>query len=150
VTTNLNLTILLPVAVLVVATIWGALRRRRGPRPTWDSGGPDMVEPPVERWIQAGEPRAVAALAMARIRERLQELAPETNLAMSNGEVLTVLNEKHPTWPTGDLSDALLSLERASFAPAVASDVMAIVESAENTLRSVEEARTIEQTPVEA
>ena len=57
--------------------------------------------------------------------------------------------KSHPDWPIGDLSDALLSLERANFAPAVASDVMAIVESAEKSLRLVEEARTIEQAPVE-
>ncbi len=149
VTSNLNLAGILPVVVLLAATIWGVLRRRRRPRPTWDSGGSDVVAPPVARWIQAGEPRAVAALAMAHIREKLQVLAPETNLAMSNGEVLVVLNEKYPDWPIGDLSNALLSLERANFAPAVAADVMAVVESAEEALRAIEEIQTLELTPVD-
>lgn len=142
--TSLRFLVLLPLLMVSLSVGWGVWRRMRRPRPGWDPSGADAVEPPVDRWIQVGEHRAVAALAMDRLRQRLHRVVPETTSAMSVSELITELRERHPDWPVTSLRDALSSLERASFAPAVTSDVLGIVHTAEEALRELEHAAELE------
>ena len=118
----------LPLALLVglvtlSAGAWavGRRRRRREPPPSSPprAGGPA----PLARWINAGEARAVAAIASERLRERLAALEPRASRTLASGECIAALEEARPEWPMRSLSELMLSLERARFAPAVASDV---------------------------
>lgn len=124
-------------AVLLL-TLGGAFARRRTQR------GPAREAPkhlpavaPLARWIAAGEPRAVAAVATDRLRNRIAQLAPEADRALSAEECIAVLEARRSDWPIRDLGEALLALERARFAPAISGDVAVLVSQVDRLLESL-------------
>jgi hypothetical protein len=123
---------------LVVLAIggWTAARWRVRAMPPAEDGTGNPPTPPVARWIAAGEGRAVAAIAADRLRERIAELAPEADRALSTEECIAVLEEKHPDWPIRDVSELLRSLERARFAPAAPSDVATLVDRVQQLIEA--------------
>jgi hypothetical protein len=131
---------LLGAAVLVIMAGWGYYRRRSQPRPVWETTGDEYSieqedENPVMRWVVAGEPRAVAALTMHRLREHFAEAVPRAARSLGTEECLRVIAEEQPDWPLRAIGEVVQSLERASFAPAVPSDVMALADEADELLR---------------
>jgi hypothetical protein len=131
---------LLGTAVLVIMAGWGYYRRRSQPRPVWETTGDEYSieqedENPVMRWVVAGEPRAVAALTMHRLREHFAEAVPRAARSLGTEECLRVIAEEQPDWPLRAIGEVVQSLERASFAPAVPSDVMALADEADELLR---------------
>ncbi len=123
--------------VLGATTLWGFARRRTHPRPAAARLEGARLHPPVERWVAAGESRAVAALAAEGVRRRLNAMVPETDTAMSTEELLAVLEAERPEWPLKELSGVVRALERARFAPAVPSDVLELATEAERLVNSV-------------
>jgi hypothetical protein len=130
--------LLFPAIILIVAIVWGVLRRRVGRRPTWEPDLPASSEPVSDGWVSAGEPRAVAALTMTRLRRRLADWVPEATESLSVPECLDVIARERPDWPHRELSEIMKSLERASFAPAVPSDVLMVVDHLEEVLQTIE------------
>ncbi len=135
--------VLLGAAVLMIMVVWGYYRRRPSPRPVWGKAGSTEApvedgENPVLRWVVAGEPRAVAALTMHRLRDRFAELVPGATRSLGTEECLRVVAKQQPDWPIRAITDVVQSLERASFAPAVPSDVMVLSDEADELLRSLE------------
>jgi hypothetical protein len=114
--------------VLLTVGGWTAARRRVRGIPAADTATGTPPSPPVARWIAAGEGRAVAAIAADRLRNRIAQLAPEADRALSTEECIARLEEKRSDWPLRDLSEVLRELERARFAPAAPSDATALVE----------------------
>ncbi|MBI4501348.1 MAG: hypothetical protein HY700_09325 [Gemmatimonadetes bacterium] len=125
--------------VLLAAGGWAVTRRRRRRRRESEAAPAAPAAPPVERWIAAGEARAVAAVVADRLRNRIAELAPEADRALSAEECIGVLERRRPDWPLRDLSDALRALERARFAPAVPGDVAALVRQVGALLQALPE-----------
>lgn len=123
-------------AVLIVVGVWGVYRRRARPRPVWSAGG-GTVAVPVARWVAAGESRAAAALTMDGMRTRIAELVPEANRSLSAEECLQQLEALRPEWPLQELGEVVQALERASFAPAVGGDPLALAERADRIIRSL-------------
>ena len=135
-------TALLVMSVVALTTVWGAVRRRSQPRPAWERVD-DVDDPPVMRWIAAGENRAVATVAMHRVRSRVAQLLPQAGQSLHLQslhleEWLQVIETQRPDWPQRDLGDVMRALERASFAPAIPSDVIALADEAETLLQSLE------------
>jgi hypothetical protein len=130
-------TALLVISVVALTTVWGAVRRRSQPRPAWERVD-DADDPPVMRWIAAGEHRAVATVATHRVRSRVARLLPQAGQSLHIEEWLQVIETQRPDWPQRNLGDVMRALERASFAPAIPSDVIALADEVETLLQLLE------------
>jgi hypothetical protein len=124
-----------PVALLVGAALsasaaWWRVRRRRGPPVGPPPAAEAPADAPLDRWLAAGEARAVAAVAADRLRRAIGRVEPRAHCALSGDEVLAVLREAQPDWPLDDIAATLGALERARYAPAIPADLMGLVEQA--------------------
>ena len=107
------------VALLLAAVLLAPLHWwwwRRGParplRPA-EAGGP--AKPPLERWSDAGESRAVAAAATGRLRAWIARHLAGAHPGLDTEAVLATVASDAPGWPHGELGDLLRSLDEARF-----------------------------------
>lgn len=121
-------------AVLILLVLWGIWRRRRGAEPALPAPDETGGEPPLERWLAAGEGRAVAAVTAEQLRATLEATVPGAHRALGLGDCLAVIEDQRPEWPVRELEEVLRALERARFAPLAPDDAVALRERAE-TLR---------------
>ncbi len=104
------------VAILLLAPLhwWW---RRRGP-PAGAILRRETDEPMselLERWADAGEFRAVAAAATARLRAAIGRVLPAANPALDTEAVLSHVTESRADWPLAEMGDLLRSLDEARF-----------------------------------
>ena len=118
VVTAVPLVILLGAAALLVLPLqwWWRRRGRPLPLPAIAAGGV-AAGAPVERWADAGEARAVLALAAARIRSVIAEAVPEAHEGLDTEACLARVAAARPDWPLDELAAVLRSLDEARFAP---------------------------------
>jgi hypothetical protein len=126
----------LPVVLLGGGTaaalgLWAFLRRRRGPAPGPAEAQAPAPEAPLLRWLAAGERRAVATLAMQRVRLRLEAAVPDATRGLALAECLATIGAARPDWPLRELADVLTALERARFAPLGGDDLTELVDRAD-------------------
>ena len=112
--------ILLAGGLLAALVMW----RRRGPRrasaePALETAG-EIAD---QRWLAAGEPKAVAARATQRLRRALAHAIPDAHEALSTTEVLAAVERARPDAPLRDLRDLLQALDQVAFATAHGVDV---------------------------
>ncbi len=74
-----------------------------------------VTGPPLERWADAGESRAVAAAATARLRGSIAVRVPAAGAGLDTEELLAQVASTRPDWPLGELGDLLRSLDEARF-----------------------------------
>lgn len=129
--------VLLVGAVVALTLGWGVVRRRVRPRPARDWIAADSTDPPVSRWMGAGELRAVASTATDRLRARIAEQVPAAGRYLDTEACVAVLERERPEWPLRELSGVLQALERARFAPAVPGDVVVLVDDAESMIATL-------------
>ena len=105
--------------------------RRRAPRvlpapdpPTTDAAVAD------QRWLRAGEPRAVAARAAAGLRGALARAVPEAHPALSTFEALAVASRALPEAPYRELAALLTALDQVAFAAVHGAAVPQLAEQA--------------------
>jgi hypothetical protein len=120
--------------VLALLAVWAWWRRRRGSTAAWPPAQRRPPELPLMRWLAAGERRAVATLAMQRVRQRLETVVPEATRGLALAECLVVVAAARPGWPMRELTDVLTALERARFAPLAADDLTELVDRADQLL----------------
>lgn len=135
--------ILLVMGVVALTVGWGLVRRRSRLRPVWagvGKGGEDAS--PVSRWIAAGEPRAVATVTTHEVRVRVQQYVPEADPSLDLEDWLHTVEAHRPDWPLRELSEVMQALERASFAPAIPSDVIALTDEAQVIVQTIEESES--------
>jgi len=116
---------LLVALVLAAGALAGLIAwRRRAPRQVPDALalGTD-AEVSDQRWLAAGEPKAVAARAAQRLRHALANAIPEAHEALSTSECLAVVERARPHAPLRDLRDLLQALDQVAFASAHGVDV---------------------------
>jgi hypothetical protein len=113
--------------------------RRRSPRAAVASPrAPPEPEVPDARWLAAGEPKAVAARAIWRLRVALSQAVPAAHPALSTEECLAALERAHsPTARRADLRDLLEQLDRVAFASAPSGDVAALATLARRVAREL-------------
>ena len=118
-------------AVAGLALASGMLLRRRRPRKL-PTARPIAAEPetPDARWLAAGEPKAVAARAAARLRAAVARAVPEAHPALSTAECLAAVAARAPALPLRDLRDVLTALDQVDFATAHGADVGALAQRA--------------------
>ncbi len=66
-------------------------------------------------WADAGEYRAVANVATARLRAALAERVPAAHPGMDTERVLAELAAARPEWPLAELGDLLRELDDIRF-----------------------------------
>ena len=111
--------------VLAIGLLLGLLTWRRR-RPRLVGEGPVLAadaEVPDQRWLAAGEPKAVAARASQRLRSALAQAIPDAHEALSTTECLAALERARPDAPLRDLRDVLHALDQVAFASAHGVDV---------------------------
>jgi hypothetical protein len=138
------------VALLVgsVATallLWGVRRRHVRPVPAVAPVTEDL-QVPLDRWMAAGEGRAVATLVVDRVRRGLIERVPNLPGHLDTEAMLAVLAEARPPWPVRELGECVRALERARFAAAAPADVLEVVDRVEQIQREFD-ARAAETAP---
>jgi hypothetical protein len=117
--------------VLALAGGWGWIRRRVRPIRSAGKAGDAPPAIPLDRWVAAGESRAVAAFAAERLRAAVALAVPEASRALDADQMIAVLERVRADWPLRDLTDVLRTLERARFAPAVPGDVLDVARKAD-------------------
>lgn len=122
-----------PVAVaLAVTGLWLAwrLRPRREVPPVDEPAAPPR-ELPLMRWLAAGERRAVATIAVHRLRATVAAQVPDVARASTAAEWAAAVAAARPGWPVDEIADILRALERARFAPLGADDLAELVDRAD-------------------
>ena len=110
----------LAIGLLAALVAW----RRRGPPPDGERATVATgSEVPDQRWLEAGEPKAVAARAAQRLRSALAQAIPDAHEALSTTECLAVVERARPDAPLRDLRDLLHALDQVAFASAHGVDV---------------------------
>jgi hypothetical protein len=123
----------LAAALLAAGMLAGGLWWRRRPPRAVPPPRPMRAgerDTPDGRWLEAGEPKAVAARAAQRLRAALAAAVPAAHAALSTGECLAVLERAAPHAPLRDLAEVLGALDQVAFATAHGGDVAALAERA--------------------
>jgi len=126
--------VLLAAGALLLLIGW----RRRGPRVV--TGGPALArdaEIPDQRWLAAGEPKAVAARAAQRLRSAVARAIPDAHEALSTTECLAAIERAWPNAPLRDLRELLLALDQVAFATAHGVDVAPLAARARDLTREL-------------
>ena len=113
-------------ALLLPLHLWW---RRRG-KPT-QAAAPDApaAEPPLNRWADAGEYRAVANISAVRLRSAVAQRVAAAHAGLDTERLLSHLAAIRPDWPLAELGDILRGLDEARFGVAPASDALALSRS---------------------
>ncbi|MEO8635172.1 MAG: hypothetical protein ABI587_07835 [Gemmatimonadales bacterium] len=107
------------VAFLLLATLlflpirwWW--RRRGPPMPAMvPSAGPTAL--PLDAWSEAGESRAVAAIAHRVLRLAMLGQLPGVPAGLVDSRLVRIMEEQRPQWPVPELATVLRALEVAQF-----------------------------------
>lgn len=100
--------------LLLPLHLWWRRRGKPGRAPTLPVS-PDALEPPLARWADAGEHRAVANVATAQLRAALAERVPAAHAGLDTDRVLAELAAARPGWPLDDVGALLRSLDGIRF-----------------------------------
>ncbi len=113
--TLVPLLLLWALALALLAPLHWWWRRRGTARPLAPAvaGGP--VKPPLDRWADAGESRAVAAAAATRLRTVVASRVPAAHAGLDTDAALAEVRQVRPDWPHDELGDLLRSLDEARF-----------------------------------
>jgi hypothetical protein len=85
---------------------------------------------PDDRWLAAGEPKAVAVRATRRLRVAVAAAIPKAHHALATAECLAAVEREAPKAPLRELRDVLGAMEQVAFATAHGVDVAALAQRA--------------------
>lgn len=91
--------------------------RRRGKpaRTTAPPLRPEALTAPLARWADAGEYRAVANVAAARLRAAVEQRVASAHPGLDTERVLAEIAAARPEWPLQELSELLRALDDVRF-----------------------------------
>ena len=127
--TAVPLLILLIVSGLLLAPLHWWWRRRGTPRPRPALTLLSDTPAPLNRWSDAGESRAVAAVATRRLRSAIAARLPAAHTGLDTEGVLRVVGQR-ADWPLAELRDLLRSLDEARFGQAAGPDAVELARRA--------------------
>ena len=103
--------------------------RRRGKPVRTGALTPDLPEPPLARWADAGEYRSVANVAASRLRSAVAERVASAHPGLDTERLLAELAAARPNWPLEELGELLLALDNARFGLTTSSDTLELSRS---------------------
>ncbi len=116
--------------------LWWRRRRRRLAVPASHARhGSEVAD---DRWLNAGEPKAVAARAAGRLRSAVARLIPEAHGGLSTAECLEVVRRRRPQTRVVDLAAVLGALDHVAFGAEGDDDVAALARRAESLAQELE------------
>jgi hypothetical protein len=122
--------LLLLLAVLLLAPLHWWWRRRGRPRPRPALTLLREAAPPLDRWSDAGEARAVAAIAARRLRSVIAARMPAAHTGLDTEDLLRV-TARRGDWPLRELSELLHALDEARFAQVAVADAVGLARRAD-------------------
>jgi hypothetical protein len=102
----------LALALLLPLHLWW---RRRGPSMPPVRMPTDLPDPPLNRWADAGEYRAVANVAAVRLRSTVARQVTGAHAGLDTERLLAELAAVRPHWPLAELANVLRKLDDARF-----------------------------------
>jgi hypothetical protein len=124
----LPLLILWGLTLLLLAPLHYWWRRRGKPLPV-SSPVVQVPEPPLNRWADAGEYRAVANISAIRLRSAVAQRVSAAHSGLDTERLLSELAAVRPEWPLAELGDILRGLDEARFGVSPASDSLELSRS---------------------
>jgi hypothetical protein len=124
------LLILLLVAMLLLAPLHWWWRRRGTPIARPALALLREVPAPLDRWSDAGESRAVAAIAARRLRSVIAARMPAAHTALDTEDLLRVAARRRD-WPLAELADLLRALDEARFGHGAVADAVGLARRAD-------------------
>jgi len=103
--------------------------RRRGKPVQVATSAPDLPEPPLDRWADAGEYRAVANVSASRLRAAVAARVATAHTGLDTDRLLAHLEAARPDWPLDELADLLHALDNARFGLTTSPDAVALSRS---------------------
>jgi hypothetical protein len=103
--------------------------RRRGKSTPAAAPEAPAAEPPLDRWADDGEYRAVANISAVRLRSAVAQRVAAAHPGLDTERLLSDLAAVRPDWPLEELGDILRGLDEARFGVAPASDALALSRS---------------------
>jgi hypothetical protein len=127
------------VSLTPLAILWGLAllfllplhlwwRKRGKPVPAVAQNLP-RAEPPLARWADAGEYRAVANISAVRLRNAVAQRVAAAHPGLDTERLLSELAAVKPDWPLAELADILRGLDEARFGVTPASDALELSRS---------------------
>jgi hypothetical protein len=116
--------------VLLLAPLHWWWRRRGTPRPRPSLALLGTAVPPLDRWADAGETRAVASVAAQRLRALIAARMPAAHPGLDTEDLVEVIAGR-ADWPLGELGDLLRSLDEARFGATAFPDAAGLARWAE-------------------
>ena len=113
-------------ALLLPLHFWWRRRGKPVPAPARDA---TPAEPPLDRWADDGEYRAVANISAVRLRSAVAQRVAAAHPGLDTERLLSNLAAVRPDWPLAELGDILRGLDEARFGVAPASDALALSRS---------------------
>ena len=99
-------------AILIPLHLWW---RRRGPAMPAVRLPAESADPPLNRWADAGEYRAVANVAAVRLRSTVARQVPGAHPGLDTERLLAELAAVRPHWPLAELATVLRKLDDVRF-----------------------------------
>jgi hypothetical protein len=116
------------VAILLPLHLWWR-RRGKPARVGPPALRPDALDPPLARWADAGEYRAVANAAAARLRAAVEQRVASAHPGLDTERVLAVIAAARPEWPLPELSELLRGLDNVRFGLVPSSEALKLSRS---------------------
>ena len=86
---------------------------------------------PLDEWHEAGESRAVAAVAHRALRSALLGQLPGIPAGVVDSRLMRIVEERRPQWPAAELATVLRALEVAQFSDAGQGESLTLAARAE-------------------
>jgi len=115
-------------ALLLPVHLWWR-RRGKPARTATPAGRPDGLDFPLARWADAGEYRAVANVAAARLRAAVEQRVASAHSGLDTERVLAEIAAARPQWPLKELNDLLRGLDDVRFGLVPSSEVLSLSRS---------------------